>query len=147
MEFSALPDVLQDLVCLFCFNLPLKAVRDGVNKILEIKDMDLPFFFFRDKIWSWEDKCFYPSPTKVWMPIEYFGGMYRDLFDEDRMFYLLLSLDFRRRTVRMFGNREAWLNRFSTSWRSLEPFAAYYKMLLRTKDNVLKQNSTLHAFV
>ena len=39
MNFQALPDVLQDLVCLFCFNLPLKAVRNGVNKILEIKDI------------------------------------------------------------------------------------------------------------
>ena len=89
MDFQALPDVLQDLVCLFCFNLPLKAVRNGVDKILEIKDMNLPFFFFRDKIWSWEDKCFYPSPTKVWMPIEYFGGMYRDLFDDDTVFDMI----------------------------------------------------------
>ena len=146
MNFSALPGVLQDLVCLFCFNLPLKAVRNGIDNILEIKDMDLPFFFFRDKIWSWEHKCFLPSPMKVWMPIGYFGGTYRDLFDEDRMFYLLLSLDFRRRTVRLFGNREAWLNRFSCSWRSLEPFAAYYKMLLRTKEPILKQNSPFDFF-
>ena len=111
------------------------AVTSGPKR-REIKDMDLPFFFFRDKIGAGKTSVFTPVRQK-W--IEYFGGMYRDLFDEDRMFYLLLSLDFRRRTVRMFGNREAWLNRFSTSWRSLEPFAAYYKMLLRTKDPVLKQ--------
>ena len=146
MNICALPTDLQDLVCLFCFNLPLKAVKTGVNRILEIKNMGLPFFFFRDKIWSWECKRFLPSPLKVWLPIQYFGGMYRDLFDDECMFYLLLCLDFRRRTVRMFGNRETWMGRFSDSWRSLEPFSAYYKMLLRSKDPILKQNSPLLDF-
>ena len=143
VNISVLPTDLQDLVMLFCFNLPLSAVRNGVDMILDIKDMSLPFFFFREKIWSWEYSRFLPSPTKEWMPIEYFGGFYRDLFDDDSLYYLLLCLDFRRRSVRMFGGRQQWLDRFSHSWRSFEPFAAFYKMLLRTNQTVLKLHSPL----
>ena len=143
MKISVLPTDLQDLVMLFCYNLPLDAVRNGVNMILDIKDMGLPFFFFREKIWSWEYKRFLPTPIKKWMPIEFYGGMYRDLFDDDCLFYLLLCLDFRRRRVRMFGSRQQWFNRFAYSWRSFEPFAAYYRMLLRSREPVLKPNSPL----
>ena len=143
MKLSVLPAVLQDLVMLFCFNLPKADVLKGVDMILDIKDMGLPFFFFRDKVWSWEYARFLPSPLKVFTPIEYYGGYYRDLFDDDCTYYLLLCLDFRRRNVRMFGNREAWYNRFASTWRTVEPFAAFYKMLLRTKQPVLKTKSPL----
>jgi hypothetical protein len=143
MKISVLPTVLQDLVMLFCFNLPKEDVLRGVDMILDIKDMGLPFFFFRERIWSWEFSRFLPNPLKVFLPIEYYGGLYRDLFDDDCTYYLLLCLDFRRRNVRMFGNREAWHDRFASTWRAVEPFAAFYKMLLRTKQPVLKMRSPL----
>ena len=104
------------------------------------------FFFFRDKIWSWEYGRFLTTPLKVFMPIEYYGGFYRDLFDDDCTYYLLLCLDFRRRPVKMFGSRIDWQNRFAQTWRTVEPFAAFYKMLLRQKAPVLKPNSPLLMF-
>lgn len=146
MNLCALPTDLQDLVMRFCFNLPLEDVTRGVDMILDIKDMGLPFFFFRDKIWSWEYGRFLTTPLKVFMPIEYYGGFYRDLFDDDCTYYLLLCLDFRRRPVKMFGSRIDWQNRFAQTWRTVEPFAAFFKMLLRQKAPVLKPNSPLLMF-
>ena len=53
LKLGVLPEVLQNLVLEFAFNLPKQAIVDSLRIILGIIDMDLPFFFFRDKIWSW----------------------------------------------------------------------------------------------
>jgi len=105
-KLSSLPDVLQDLVLQFAFNMPKDQVLGSLRVIMDIVDMKLPFFFFRQKIWSWHCKNFLPNPVFDFMPIEYYNGRYNELFDDDALFMLLLGLDFRRRNVRMFGSRQ-----------------------------------------
>ena len=148
VKLCSLPDVLQDLVLQFAFNLPKDQVLGSLQIILDIIDMQLPFFFFREKIWSWHYKHFLPNPVFRFLPIEYYNGRFCELFDDDAMFCLLLGLDFRRRNVRMFGSRQKWLNRIVTSWRCVEPLAAYYRMLLRTRAPIMKKRGALiRAFV
>ena len=141
VNFSVLPSVLQDLVLDFAFNLPKTDVLESLNVILSIIDMDLPFFFFRESIWSWHYNKFLPNPVFSFMPIHYYNGIYSELFDDDALCCLLLGLDFRRRNVRMFGSRQRWLDRIIQCWRCVEPFAAYFKMLLRSKTPIMKQRS------
>ena len=116
-------------------------VLESLNVILSIIDMDLPFFFFRESIWSWHYNKFLPNPVFSFMPIHYYNGIYSELFDDDALCCLLLGLDFRRRNVRMFGSRQRWLDRIIQCWRCVEPFAAYFKMLLRSKTPIMKQRS------
>ena len=147
-KINVLPDVLQDLVFSFAFNLPKDDVLDSLDVILGIIDMDLPFFFFRESIWSWHYAKFLPNPIFSFMPINYYGGAYGDLFDEDAMCCLLLGLDFRRKNVRMFGSRQRWLDRIIRCWRCVEPLAAFFKMLLRSKTPIMKQrNQIIQALI
>ena len=143
VKLTDLPDVLQDLVLLYAFNLPKQQVLESLGVMLDIVDMKLPFFFFRRKIWSWQYNNFLPNPVFSFMPIEYYNGRFCELFDDDAMFCLLLGLDFRRKNVRLFGSREKWLNRIVTSWRCVEPLAAYYRMLLRTRTPIMKKRGPL----
>ena len=148
VNFSVLPSVLQDLVLDFAFNLPKTDVLESLNVILSIIDMDLPFFFFRESIWSWHYNKFLPNPVFSFMPIHYYNGIYSELFDDDALCCLLLGLDFRRRNVRMFGSRQRWLDRIVRCWRCVEPFAAFFKMLLRSKTPIMKQRTCLvRAFI
>lgn len=137
-NLSFLPPELVDLVCMFAYNLPHAAVVKSANEMCCILDMNMPFFFFRKRIWCWQYAKYLTNPLSRFLPIEYFGGRYTSLFDEDVMYYFLLSLDFRRRKVKVFGSRTRWLDRFLSSWRTFEPFGAYYKMLMRSKTQVLK---------
>ena len=139
VNLGVLPDVLQELVILFAFNLPKDEVLESLDVILSIVDMNLPFFFFRDAIWSWHYARFLPNPVYSFMPINYYNGSYAELFDDDALCCLLLGLDFRRRNVRMFGSRQRWLDRIIRCWRCVEPFAAFFKMLLRSKTPIMKQ--------
>ena len=141
VKLSVLPDVLQDLVLDFAFNLPKHDVLESLEVILGIIDMNLPFFFFRESIWSWHYARFLPNPVYSFMPIHYYNGVYSELFDDDALCCLLLGLDFRRRNVKMFGSRQRWLDRIIRCWRCVEPFAAFFKMLLRSKTPIMKQRS------
>lgn len=143
VKLSVLPDVLQELVLWYAFDLPKSQIMKSLDTILHIKDMKLPFFFFRPKIWSWHLNAFLPNPVFRFMPIEYYNGRYCELFDDDALYCLLLGLDFRRKSVRMFGSRQTWLDRIITSWRCVEPFAAYYRMLLRTRDPIRRKRGVL----
>ena len=143
-----LPTVLQDLVLLFAYNMPKQAIARSLTTLISINEMDLPFFFFRDKIWSWHFHRFLPNPVRVFMPIEYYNGLYNELFDSDAMYCLLLGLDFRRKNVRMFGSREQWLHRILNCWRVVEPFAAFYKMLMRSEGPIMKKRGpVLSSFI
>ena len=141
VNLSVLPDVLQDLVIDFAFNLPKDDVLESLRVILGIVDMDLPFFFLKESIWSWHYARFLPNPVYSFMPIHYYNGRYSELFDDDALCCLLLGLDFRRRNVRMFGSRQRWLDRIVTCWRSVEPLSAFFKMLLRSKTPIMKHRS------
>ena len=143
VKLSILPDVLQDIVLKYAFNMPKAAILRSLHTILGILEMQLPFFFFRQKIWSWHYNRFLPNPVFAFMPIEYYNSRYCELFDDDALYCLLLGLDFRRKNVRMFGSRGAWLNRIVTSWRCVEPLAAYYRMLLRTRSPIMKKRGPL----
>ena len=146
-KLTVLPLVLQELVLDFAFNLPLDAVLKSLHTVLSIVEMELPFFFFREKIWSWHYNMFLPNPVFSFMPIEYYNGRFCELFDDDALYCLLLALDFRRRK-KMFGSRQRWLDRIVSSWRCVEPFAAFYKMLMRSNTRVMKQRGPMvHLFV
>ena len=147
LKLGVLPEVLQNLVLEFAFNLPKQAIVDSLRIILGIIDMALPFFFFRDKIWSWHYRRWLPSPLVSFMPIEYYNHEYGELFDDDALYCLLLSLDFRRKNVRMFGSRQRWLDRIVMSWRSVEPFAAFYRMLMRSRTPIMKRTCPLRCLV
>ena len=143
LHLSVLPDDLQDLVFKFAYGLPKDQVLCSLYAILDIIDMQLPFFFFRKKIWSWDLKRFLHNPIWVFEPMEYYQCNFNSLFDEDAMYCLLIGLDFRRKNVRLFGSREKWLSRICTSWRAVEPFAAYYRMLMRSKSPIMKKRGIL----
>ena len=145
LSLSVLPTDLQDLILMYTFNLPKKAITQSLDVMLDIAEMQLPFFFLRERIWSWHYEMFLPNPMFSFMPIEYYGGKYHDLFDEDSIFCFLIGLDFRRRNVRLFGSRERWLNRICNSWRAVAPLAAYYRHLLRTKNPILRKKGPLLA--
>ena len=138
--FDVLPQDFRNVVLEFAYNMHYDHVLESVNTILDIKAMDVPFFFFRDKVWSWTFKKYCRNPIYTYLPVELIGGSYSDLFDEDSMFCLLLGLDFRRRNVRLLGSRRDWLNRIYASWRAVEPLAAFYKMLLRCNTPIMKKN-------
>ena len=61
LKLTVLPDVLQDLVMLFAYNVPKEAVLRSVDTLLDITDMQLPFFFLKEKIWSWDLHRFLPD--------------------------------------------------------------------------------------
>jgi len=141
-----LPLDLQQLVYMFAFNLPKSAVQGSLHTVMEISRWNLPFFFFREKIWSWHWKEFLPSPLKVFTPIEYYGGSFRELFDDDAIYCFLLGLDFRMRNVRKFGNRRVWEDRILTSWRVMDSLAAYYWMIMRSKTRVLRKQTLYEIY-
>ena len=148
LDLSVLPDVLQDLVLLFAYNMPKPAIARSLSTMISINEMELPLFFFREKIWSWHFHCFLPNPVYEFMPIEYYNGLYNELFDCDAMYCLLLGLDFRRKNVRLFGAREEWLHRILNCWRVVEPFAAFYKMLMRSGGPLMKKRGpVVSAFI
>ena len=142
---TVLPLVLQEMVMDFAFNIPMHAVLKSLQTVLCIIEMNLPFFFFREKIWSWHYNMFLPNPVFSFMPIEYYNGRFCELFDDDALYCLLLALDFRRKNVKMFGSRQRWLDRIVNSWRCVEPFAAYYKMLMRSNTRVMKLRGPLYT--
>ena len=129
---------LQDLVLQFAYNMRRTDVLDSLEQILDIKDLQLPFFFFRDRIWSWHYASFLPNPVEQFLPIDYFGGSYSDIFDTDAFWSLLIGLDFRRKKVKCFGSRLRWLDRMLCSWEMVVPFSSFFKMLLRSKTPIMK---------
>ena len=143
LKLSILPDVLQEIVVDYAYSMSRVQVLKSLQTILDIVDMELPFFFLREKIWSWHWNCFLPNPVVVFEPIEFYNGRYCELFDDDALYCLLLGLDFRRKNVKLFGSRQKWLNRIVTSWRCVEPLAAFYRMLLRSHTPIMKKRGPL----
>ena len=142
-KIGDLPLVLQDLVLQFAYNMPREQVLDSLEVILDIKAMQLPFFFFKELIWSWHYASFLPNPIHCFTPIAYFGGTYLDLFDNDAFFCFLIGLDFRRKNVRCFGSRIHWLDRLCTTWKSVRPFSYFFKMLLRSETQIMKKRHSI----
>ena len=146
LKLNVLPVVLQDLVLMYAYNGKKEQIMESLECILNIIGMKLPFFFLKERIWSWQHRTFLPNPCITFLPMEYYGK-YHDIFDDDAMYCLLLGLDFRRRSVRRFGSREHWMSRicssWSGSWRAVEALSSYYKMLLRTKVEIMKKRGPL----
>ena len=141
-----LPHVLEDLVYMFAFNMPKEAVQASLDTVLEVKSWNLPFWFLNQRIWSWHYRSYLDSPMKSFIPIEYYGGKYKDLFNVDVIYCFLLGLDFRMKNVRAFGSRQLWEARILDSWRSIDSLSCFYKMLLRSKTRVLRKNTYYEAF-
>ena len=143
LKLDVLPPDLQDIVLSFAFNLKKRQVVQSLTVFLEIIEMELPFFFFRQRIWSWYYKKYLPNPIFVFLPIEFYDGRYASLFDDDSMYCLLIGLDFRRKNVKCFGSRDIWLDRIVCNWQAVEPLAAFYKMLLRCETPIMKKRGPL----
>ena len=143
LNLRVLPDVLQDLVLMYAYNLPKRQIEKSLSVCLDIIDMKLPFFLLKERVWSWHYERFLPSPIVSFLPIEYYDGKFENLFAEDSMCCLLIGLDFRMRNVRRFGDRGRWVHRILTNWRSVESFSNFYKMLLRSKRRIMKTRGPL----
>ena len=141
VQLCDLPTDLQEIVYMFAFNLPKAAVLSSLHTILEISKWKLPFWFVNRWIWSWHYRTYLLNPLISFMPIEYFDGVYHDIFDLDVIYSFLLSLDFRRKNVRAFGSRKLWETRILVSWRTMESLSYYYRMLLRSETKVLRKNT------
>ena len=142
-----LPPDLQNIVCMFAYNTTLALVKRSVAIYLVIRSMNLPFFFFKLRIWCWHERKFIKNPLDEFVPIETVGGRIGDLFDDDGMYCFLLALDFRRKKVKMFGSRERWLHRLASNWCTVEPFAAYYRMLLREGEPFMKKRKNVSHLI
>ena len=142
-----IPPDLQNIVCMYAYDCDMRAVQRSLRLYADLKTMRLPFFFYREKIWDWSTRRFLASPMIVFEPIDRWDGIVNELFDQDAMYSFLLGLDFRKRKVRTFGTRERWLHRLSTNWCVVEPFAAYYRMIMRSPENVMKKREHLHGFI
>ena len=129
---------------MFAWNLPKKAVQASLDTYTEINSWKLPFWFVQERIWSWHYNRYLDSPLKSFIPIEYYGGQYRELFNEDAVYCFLIGLDFRMKNVRAFGNRRVWEARLLDSWRVMDALSTFYKMLLRSKTRVLRKNRMLY---
>lgn len=145
-KIADLPDVLQDLVYMFAWNLPKMQVHVSLNTYLEIKKWNLPFWFLQKRIWSWHYNRYLKNPLETFMPIEYYGGKFRDIFNDDSVYCFLIALDFRMKNVRAFGSRRLWELRLLDSWRAMDSLAAFYKMIMRSKTRVLRKNTAYEAF-
>jgi|AP95_1055475.scaffolds.fasta_scaffold203397_1 hypothetical protein len=145
-KVSELPDVLQDLVYMFAWNLPKDQVSDSLGVYLEIESWKLPFWFFNKRMWSWHYSRYFDNPLKSFMPIEYFGGKYREVFNVDAVYCFLIGLDFRMKNVRLFGSRALWEMRILETWRVMDSVADFYKMLMRSQTRVLRKNTAYEAF-
>ena len=143
-KVSELPAVLQDLVYMFAWNLPKDQVQHSLRVYMEIETWKLPFWFFNK--WSWHYNRYLNNPLKTFMPIEYYGGKYRELFNEDAVYCFFLGLDFRMKNVRLFGNRRLWEMRILESWRVMDSVASFYRMLMRSKTRVLRKNTSYEIF-
>ncbi len=141
-----LPSVLEDLVYMFAFNLPKEPVQASLSTVLEVKSWNMPFWFLNERIWSWHYRRYLDSPVKAFIPIEYYGGEYKCLFNLDVIYCFLLGLDFRMKNVRAFGSRQLWEGRILDSWRSMDSLSCFYKMLLRSKTRVLRKNTYYESF-
>ena len=139
MKFSDFCTDLQDLVMLFAWNVPMSAVDNTFAVLSELKSMDVPWFFLRGRVWSWHYHKHLPSPTIIFMPLEYFSGNASDLINHDVVYYFLFSLDFRKQDVKIFGPRTQWVRNISENWRTIGPFAEFYRLLLHCKGRLLKK--------
>ena len=136
-----LPHVLEDLVYKFAWNMPKEDVQRSLCTYIEIKEWKLPFWFFHNRIWSWHYNRYLDNPLDKFEPIEYYGGRFRELFNDDAVYCFLIGLDFRMKNVRMFGPRRLWEARLLNSWRVMDALSTFYKMLMRSKTRVLRQNT------
>ena len=146
-KLSDLPDDLQNLVFEFAYDMRKAHVMVSLRICIEITHMNLPFFFYRDRLWSWHYKRMLPNPVHEFMPIEYYSGSFRDIFDDDSIYCFLLGLDFRMKNVKCFGNRWEWEHRLCRSWRCVEALASFYNMLLRSKTRILRKKDTFRKYV
>jgi len=141
-----LPDVLQDLVCMFAWNIPKKQIQPSLDIYAEINTWRLPFWFLHKRVWSWHYRNYMNTPLKEFSPIEYFSGEYRQLFNQNAVYSLLIGLDFRLKNVRLFGNRTRWETRILQDWRVMESLSSFYKMLLHSKRRVLRKSTCYSDF-
>ena len=90
MKFDDFCIDLQDLVMLFAWNVPMRSVKNTFAVLSELESMDVPWFFLRGRVWSWHYHRHMPSPTIIFMPLEYFSGS--GGFDQPRCCVLLFVL-------------------------------------------------------
>ena len=132
MSFGACPVVLQDLITLFAWKLPFEKVDRQLSAVLTIKDAKLPNMFFSRLLWNWRERRNMVNPVLVFCPVEDMSS----IFNKFILLELLWCLDFRKRNVRAFGNRDFWRNSFGDHWQNIVTFGMFYNGLRASKRNI-----------
>ena len=78
--FTALPNVLQDLVVQFAFKINKKEMERDLNTIFEIKQWRLHPCFLRHRVFLSDSWSFENNPLETYFPLEMMSSMYA-LFD------------------------------------------------------------------
>ena len=132
MSFGDCPVVLQDLITLFAWKLPFEKVDRQLSAVLTIKDAKLPNMFFSRLLWNWRERRNIVNPVIVFCPVEDMSS----IFNKYILLELLWCLDFRKRNVRAFGNRDFWRNSFCDHWQNIVTFGIFYNGLRASNQNI-----------
>jgi hypothetical protein len=130
-RIADLPTDLQDLVTLFAWGKPATETYLMACVAVEVNRWDIPDIFVKRHHMVWQDMQLQLSPLKVFtanIPPD-------DWFRQDLCVMMLQLLDFRRRSVKAHGNRNAWMRRLTGNWTSIVPFSSFYLELLCDRDN------------
>ena len=145
-KFVDLGEDLADIVCDFAFKCRYRAFFYSLKQYLAIRCFHVPDHCLSSRLYSPVYRTLCRNPLIVFEPIENFGS-YRELFDWDTIYMLLWQLDFRRRTVKVYGSRGSWHLRFSFDWKSVLDFIVYYRTLVGISSCVQVFKPTLVPFM
>ena len=128
MFLGNFPPELEDLICRFAWKKRSKEVKNTLDMVLYLKKQKLPSDFYHSAVWSWTEQTFVPLPLVKFTPIPDFANF----FNMPRIRWILMQLDFRKREVKMMGNRVFWLNLIDSHWSFAVQFGLFYKLLQRS---------------
>ena len=136
MDFTALPDVLQDIVCVFAYGITKKEVESDLDTIREIKSWKLPSMFIENFVFDHNFGCYVVTPLDRYYPLAQLSS-YKQMFDHYRIEQVVERLDFRKKQVKVWGNRWQWM-KFLKDWTFYGLFAEFYRNMLKSGRQVVK---------
>ena len=136
MDFTALPDVLQNMVCAFAFGITKKEVERDLITIREIKQWKLPSNFFEKFVFDKNLQCYVVTPLSRYFPLTELSNC-KVLFDYYRIGQVIERLDFRKKQVKFWGTRWQW-KEFLKDWTFYGLFAEFYRNMIKNGRQVVK---------
>lgn len=150
MNLTILPTDIVSIVCEFAYHVPLSVVKPSLKRILEIKKMRLPEWMLQRVLFSYHYNTVLPSPLRCFEPMMIFGDYHR-LFNLPSILNLLYMLDFRRKSVSVWGSRQMWLKRLGRmsqfDYRYIQVFALFFRYLFRLPTKVMKPGTSPDSVV